>query len=73
MKKLLLVGLTFSQLFFQSPILFAEEKISEVEFTETPLIDVIRVLSEMSASNIIATPEATQKNYYDSFKKYVRS
>ena len=61
MKKLLLVGLTFSQLFFQSPILFAEEKISEVEFTETPLIDVIRVLSEMSASNIIATPEATQK------------
>lgn len=57
MKKLLLLAL----LFFHTSLLYAEEKISEVEFNETPLIDVLRVLSEMSSSNIIATPEATKK------------
>jgi type II secretory pathway component GspD/PulD (secretin) len=61
MKKLLLLVLAVSQLLFHTSPLYAEEKISEVEFNETPLIDVIRVLSEMSSSNIIATPEATKK------------
>ena len=40
MKKLLLLVLAVSQLLFHTSSLYAEEKISEVEFNETPLIDV---------------------------------
>lgn len=39
----------------------AESRISEIEYSDTALIDVIRTLSELSDSNIIATPEATKK------------
>lgn len=37
-----------------------EIKINEIEFTDTNLIDVVRTLSELSNSNIIATPAATE-------------
>lgn len=36
-------------------------RIQEVEFTETRMDNVIRTLSELSQSNIIATPEAAKK------------
>jgi general secretion pathway protein D len=39
----------------------ADSLISEIEYADTQLIDVIRTLSELSDSNIIATPEATKK------------
>ncbi|BDZ72688.1 hypothetical protein GCM10025856_04070 [Methylophaga marina] len=39
----------------------AAAKISEIEYSDTQLIDVIRTLSELSDSNIIATPDATEK------------
>ncbi len=38
----------------------ADSKIKELEFTDTQLIDVIRTLSELSDSNIIATPAVTK-------------
>ncbi len=38
----------------------ADAKISEIEFSDTALTDVIRTLSELSNSNIIATPQATK-------------
>lgn len=44
-----------------SHALFAAKNISEIEYADSQLIDVIRTLSELSDSNIIATPEATQK------------
>ncbi|MDO6512612.1 type II secretion system protein GspD [Neptuniibacter sp. 2_MG-2023] len=40
----------------------AAVKISEIEFSETRLGDVVRVLSELSQSNIIATPSAINKS-----------
>lgn len=39
----------------------AEVKIKEFEFANAQLLDVIRTLSELSESNIIATPAATEK------------
>lgn len=39
----------------------AANRISEVEFAESNFSDVVRVLSELSDSNIIATPEAMKK------------
>ena len=36
--------------------------ISELEFKDAKLMDVIRVMSELSGDNIVATPEAAQKN-----------
>lgn len=39
----------------------ANSLISEIEYSDAQLIDVIRTLSELSDSNIIATPEATKK------------
>ena len=39
----------------------AETKISEIEFIDSDFKDVIRTLSELADSNIIATPEATQQ------------
>lgn len=38
-----------------------EVRIQEVEFTETRMDNVIRTLSELSQSNIIATPQAAKK------------
>ncbi|PHS25947.1 MAG: general secretion pathway protein GspD [Methylophaga sp.] len=38
----------------------ADTKIKELEFADTQLIDVIRTLSELSNSNIIATPAVTK-------------
>tara|TARA_Y100000782_G_scaffold101739_1_gene117666 strand:+ start:2920 stop:4779 length:1860 start_codon:yes stop_codon:yes gene_type:complete len=40
---------------------FAAVKISEIEFSDTRLADVVRTLSELSNSNIIATPTAINK------------
>jgi general secretion pathway protein D len=40
----------------------AAATISEIEFSETRLGDVVRVLSELSQSNIIATPSAINKS-----------
>lgn len=48
-------------LFFHSAQSFAATQISEIEYADTQLIDVIRTLSEFSESNIIATPQATEK------------
>lgn len=36
--------------------------ISELEFKDAKLMDVIRLISELSGDNIVATPEAAQKN-----------
>lgn len=36
-------------------------RITEVEFTQSNISDVVRTLSELSRQNIIATPEAAQK------------
>ncbi len=47
----------------------AEKTIRELAFTDTRLIDVIRTLSELSDSNIIATPKATQKTITIHLKK----
>jgi general secretion pathway protein D len=38
-----------------------DNNITEIEFADTTLIDVVRTLSELSDSNIIATPDATVK------------
>lgn len=43
--------------------------IQEVEFTETRMDNVIRTLSELSQSNIIATPEAAKKTVTIHLKK----
>lgn len=40
---------------------YSETRISEIEFAETTFSDVIRTLSEMSESNIIATPDAMEQ------------
>lgn len=40
----------------------AETKISEIEFVDSNFKDVIRTLSELSESNIIATPEASEND-----------
>jgi len=39
----------------------ADANIKEIEFNDSNLIDVVRTLSELSDSNIIATPSATEK------------
>lgn len=52
-----------------SSIILADAKISEIEFADTKLIDVVRTLSELSDSNIIATPEATKENVTIHLKK----
>lgn len=55
----LLFGLV---LFCASTISIAKEMIiSELEFADANLTDVLRTLSELSDSNIIATPEATKR------------
>ena len=67
MKKILLtipfllsILLSF-QTFAENTKEIGDSKISEIEFGDTSLIDVVRTLSELSNSNIIATPEATLK------------
>jgi len=44
-----------------NPMAVSAAKISELEFADTRLSDVIRTLSELSQSNIIATPSAIDK------------
>ncbi|WP_415899078.1 type II secretion system protein GspD [Neptuniibacter sp. QD48_11] len=44
-----------------NPMAVSAAKISELEFADTRLSDVIRTLSELSQSNIIATPNAIDK------------
>ncbi|MDP2561787.1 DUF3438 family protein [Psychrobium sp. 1_MG-2023] len=44
-----------------APSVAAATQVKELEFNNTDLIDVVRTLSELSSSNIIATPAATQK------------
>ncbi|WP_415889139.1 type II secretion system protein GspD [Neptuniibacter sp. SY11_33] len=44
-----------------NPMAVSAAKISELEFADTQLRDVIRTLSELSQSNIIATPSAIDK------------
>ncbi|MBL4764113.1 MAG: DUF3438 family protein [Colwellia sp.] len=44
-----------------SQSVIAAAKVKEIEFNDTNLIDVVRILSELSSSNIIATPAATKK------------
>lgn len=39
----------------------ADNRIDEIEFTDTNLLDAIRTLSELTDSNIIATPDATDR------------
>ncbi len=39
---------------------FADSRIKDIEFADTQLTDVIRTLSELSNSNVIATPAATK-------------
>ncbi len=41
--------------------IIAATTVKEIEFNNTNLIDVVRTLSELSSSNIIATPAATKK------------
>jgi general secretion pathway protein D len=43
-----------------SQTVFANKKISEIEFVESPLSDVVRTLSELTDSNVIATADATK-------------
>lgn len=58
-KKLILLGVC---LLLALPAWATREvRIQEVEFTETRMDNVIRTLSELSQSNIIATPEAAKK------------
>jgi len=47
----------------------AETKIAEIEFANSNIQDVVRTLSELSDSNIIATPQATQKKVTIHLKK----
>lgn len=63
--------MTIKQLFFLTQLCFlvlmplkathAADFIDEVEFTDTQLADVVRTLSELTDTNIIATPEATDR------------
>ncbi|PCJ32731.1 MAG: general secretion pathway protein GspD [Gammaproteobacteria bacterium] len=39
----------------------ADSKVSEIEFSDTKIGDVVRTLSELSSSNIISTPEASEQ------------
>ncbi|MDC9724704.1 MAG: hypothetical protein PSN44_02135, partial [Gammaproteobacteria bacterium] len=52
---------TFFSLSLLAPPALSENKIPEIEFSDTKIINVIRTLSELSDSNIIATPDATKK------------
>jgi len=63
--------MTIKQLFFLTQLCFlvlmplkathAADFIDEVEFNDTQLADVVRTLSELTDTNIIATPEATDR------------
>lgn len=61
MRKNPIVFISILLLFLSCTSVQAETRINEIEYADTQLIDVIRTLSELSDSNIIATPEATQK------------
>lgn len=58
---LLFIVLSFPSL-AADPEIMVDAQISEIEFADTALLDVVRTLSELSNSNIIATPSATEKS-----------
>ena len=60
MKKIIYIAQVICLLLFSLSVI-AEPKVKEIEFTDTNMIDVVRTLSELSNSNIIATPAATKK------------
>lgn len=60
MKKIIYIAQVICLLLFSLPV-SANPKVKEIEFTDTDMIDVVRTLSELSSSNIIATPAATKK------------
>jgi general secretion pathway protein D len=51
----------FCLVFLPVSSISAADFIDEVEFNETQLADVVRTLSELTNTNIIATPEATDR------------
>lgn len=61
-KSMKLIVLGIAILFAVPAWAVTEVRIQEVEFTETQMDNVIRTLSELSQSNIIATPEAAKKS-----------
>jgi len=61
MKKLFLIVHSYFFLVVSCSVL-ADNKISEIEFSNTNLMDVVRTLSELSSSNIIVTPEAAKES-----------
>ncbi|PHR83475.1 MAG: general secretion pathway protein GspD [Colwellia sp.] len=60
MKQLILIVQIICLLLLSQSVI-AAAKVKEIEFNNTNLIDVVRILSELSNSNIIATPAATKK------------
>ncbi len=52
------LGAFLALLFFAGPGHALESRIGEVEFKEASLIDAIRIISELSGDNIVATPDA---------------
>ncbi|MBL4899556.1 MAG: DUF3438 family protein [Colwellia sp.] len=60
MKQLIFIVQIICLLLFSQSVI-AATKVKEIEFNDTSLIDVVRILSELSNSNIIATPAATKK------------
>ena len=68
MKQLFFTAQSFALLIVSFSAL-ADTKINELEFADTNLMDVVRTLSELSNSNIIATPEATKKSVSIHLKK----
>jgi len=62
-------ALVFSLLLFASTVVYAEDKIAEIEFVDSPLTDVIRTLSELTDSNVIATSAASEAKVTIHLKK----
>lgn len=60
MKNIIFILGLFS-FFMMSFSISAETRIEEIEFVDSEFKDVLRTLSELSNSNIIATPEATSQ------------
>lgn len=61
MKQFFLIMQLLSLLLLPFNVVRAASFIDEVEFNDTNLVDVIRTLSELTETNIIATPEATDR------------
>lgn len=68
MKNLISITSYFALLLFSS-LALSDSKIAELEFADSNIQDVVRTLSELSDSNIIATPKATKKQVTIHLKK----